>query len=207
MEYCETNLKKTEVAYGWAPGEEPFAYPSYLGGPLGTNGFQSFQLEIHYNNPSNVSNIVDNSGVRLYWTTKKRQYDLGLLQLGDPYVVLVGQSVGSGVSEHSFDCPSSCSSFSVSAPITVIREYIHMHKTGIYGCNKQIRNDTVVHTGSTEFYDFNQQGSQVIQQPEFQILPGDSFSTRCVYDATEERWGPGSHDEMCIRSVLNYRIL
>jgi Copper type II ascorbate-dependent monooxygenase, N-terminal domain/DOMON domain/Copper type II ascorbate-dependent monooxygenase, C-terminal domain len=201
MEYCNTNLTITEISYVWAPGEESFAYPSYLGGPLGMNGFRTFKLEVHYNNPTNTSNLVDSSGVRLYWTTKKRQYDLGVLQLGDPILSLYGEGVGSGVTEHSFDCPSSCTTVSVSTPLTVVREYIHMHKTGVMGFNKLSRNGTVVHTGAAEFYDFAQQGNQAIQQPEYQILPGDSFNTRCFFDATDETWGLGSQNEMCIRLV------
>jgi hypothetical protein len=60
-----------------------------------------------------------------------------------------------------------------------------MHKTGMFGINKQTCNDTVVHAGITEFYDFLPQGNQAIQEPEFKLFPGDSFSTCCVFDSKE----------------------
>jgi hypothetical protein len=39
-------------------------------------------LEIHYDNPKEIKNIVDDSGVKLYFTRQLRQHDLGLLTLG-----------------------------------------------------------------------------------------------------------------------------
>ncbi len=37
---------------------------------------------MHYDNPQGLSNLVDNSGLKLYFTNQLRQYDLGLLILG-----------------------------------------------------------------------------------------------------------------------------
>jgi hypothetical protein len=58
-----------------------FAHPKAVGGPLGINGFQSFHLEIHYNNPNLQEDILDSSGIKIYFTSKKRDNDLGILQL------------------------------------------------------------------------------------------------------------------------------
>lgn len=36
----------------WAPGDGPFALPDFLGAPLfGPDGYQSFSMEVHYDNP------------------------------------------------------------------------------------------------------------------------------------------------------------
>ena len=194
---CE-NLPTTELSYAWAPGDGSFEFPKNIGGLLGTKGFRTFQLQTHYNNPDQDSGKIDSSGVRVYWTSKKREYDMGILQLGDPNVALYGQPVGSGLTEHTFDCPSSCSSAYVSNPVTVLREHLHMHKAGTMIYNELIRNGTVVHTGAVDFFDFHQQGDPAVQQEPFQILPGDSFRTRCYFEANNEVWGLGSQDEMCI---------
>ena len=39
-------------------------------------------IEIHYDNPKFLNDIVDDSGVKLYFTEKLREIDLGLFQLG-----------------------------------------------------------------------------------------------------------------------------
>jgi len=49
------------------------------------------------------------------------------------------------------------------------------------------------------------QGNQVIQQPEFQVNPGDSFRLFCEFDATEDHvFGKGSDDEMCMSQLWYY---
>lgn len=41
-----------------------------------------FMIEMHYDNPSLKPEIVDNSGVKLYFTEQLREHDLGVLLLG-----------------------------------------------------------------------------------------------------------------------------
>lgn len=129
---------------------------------MDTEGFNSLQLEIHYNNPNLVSNVVDNSGVRFYYTTKLRANNMFIYEYGDPFVRLKGTPVGSSSSStqlskfylHAFNCPTTCSSFTLSGPITVVREYLHMHKTGARAYNAQIRNGAVIRTGYVDFWEF-----------------------------------------------------
>jgi len=71
--------------------------------------------------------------------------------------------------------------------------------------NEHIRNGEVIRTSVVDFFDFDQQGSQPVQQETFEILPGDSFRTRCYFNGDDDsvKWGAGSHEEMCI-SFLTY---
>ena len=69
---------------------------------------------MHYNNPEFDEGVIDNSGVRVYYTEELRAMHAGLLQLGDPSVALADPSLGydvlpDGKSLYSFSCPSSCS--------------------------------------------------------------------------------------------------
>jgi dopamine beta-monooxygenase len=195
-----------EIAYVWAPGDIPLSLPSYLGGPLGLTGFQSYRLQVHYDNPDGTPNMTDDSGIRVYYTSKKRQFDLGVFSTGDPNVALAGEvvSVDGGLAQHIFDCSGSCSS-NLSAPVTVIREHLHMHAAGVSMVNDQIRNGRVIHQGSVQYWDFNQQGNLAVQQPPFEIQPGDAFRTVCNYDTNEnETWGFGSDNEMCMAFLYYY---
>ena len=173
----------TELAYVWAFGAEPYALPPNVGAPLGLNGgFRSFQLEIHYDNAALVQGVIDSSGVRLYYTTDEKEFEAGFLQLGDPDVNLYGQSVGNGLVEHTFACPDSCSSSILGdKKVTILREYLHMHQTGIRMSNELVRNGSVVHTGHVDFFDFSQQGAQTVRQSPYVVEPGDSFKTTCQY--------------------------
>jgi dopamine beta-monooxygenase len=204
---CEDEFPGFEVAYVWAPGDIPLSLPSYIGGPLGLTGFQSYRLQIHYNNPDGTPNMTDDSGIRVYYTSKKRQFDLGIFSTGDPNVALFGEVVsldGEGLVQHVFDCAGSCSS-NLTAPVTVIREYLHMHKIGVSMSNTQIRDGQVVHQGIIEYWDFNQQGNMVVQQPSFEMQPGDAFRTVCNYDVKHnETWGLGSDNEMCMAFLYYY---
>jgi len=198
---CEDGFENAfELVYVWAPGEGPFALPDNLGAPYGgVGGFGSFQMETHYNNPELVQGILDSSGVRFYYTTQPREFEMGVLQLGDPDVDLFGQQVGNGISSHSFGCPGACSSFAVQQPVTVLREYLHMHRSGTRAVNQQIRNGQVVRSGSIDFFNFDQQGNQAVVQAPFEVEPGDSFNTVCYYQSDGNKvFGLSSQEEMCI---------
>jgi hypothetical protein len=200
---CDDTNNFFEIVSAWAPGEVPLTLPDNLGAPLfGADGFQAFQIVIHYNNPRLDQGVIDNSGIRLYWTSQPRDEQVGVLSVGDPIVSLVGQPVGDGYTLHQFDCPGSCSSL-VNTPVTVLREYLHMHKTGARMTNEQIRNGEVIRMGSVDYWDFDQNGVSASQQDSFDIQPGDGFKTSCYFDGNNKVFGFGSSDEMCI-AFLNY---
>jgi Copper type II ascorbate-dependent monooxygenase, C-terminal domain/Copper type II ascorbate-dependent monooxygenase, N-terminal domain len=200
-----------QPGFVWAPGDLPFELPLNMGFPLGPAdfGYQSFSLEIHYDNPESIENVVDNSGVRVYYVNTMRPIQAGMLEVGDPDVLLADQPVGGGITEDAFECGSGCSALALpSTGVTVMRSYFHMHKTGIQASNEIIRNGTVVNTASVEFFDFAQQGNQPVQAEPFTILPGDAFRVRCRYrntpNDTSVIFGLESSNEMCVAFFLYY---
>lgn len=197
-----------EMAYVWAPGDLPLILPANVGGPLGGNGgFRSYMLEIHYDNPALDLGNLDSSGIRLFYTSKKRQYDLGIFQTADPQVYNFDALVSpdGGLVQYEFDCDGACSSTFVQEPITVIREHLHMHATGVSMFNAQIRGGKVIREGGVQFWDFNQQGNLAVPQEPFEILPGDAFRTTCNYNPkNQEKWGLASSEEMCMAFLFYY---
>jgi hypothetical protein len=197
-----------EIVFTWAPGDQPLVYPPDVGSPLGTGGFQSFQLQIHYNNPELDAGMEgDNSGVRILWTSKKRKYDAGVLAVGDPLTYLDGESVGSGLSSASFDCSSECSTRFLDEPVLVISESLHMHKSGVSATNLVKRDGRIVHEARVDYFDFEQRGSLAPQQQAYQIMAGDSFHSTCNYEngARENKtFGLSSQEEMCIVFMTYY---
>lgn len=203
---CQGLDRAIELAYAWAPGEGSLALPRNVGAALGgATGYFSFEMETHYNNPGRVQGAVDNSGVRFYYTNRPREIQAGVLQLGDPALRLSGQPLGNGLSVHSFHCPASCTSFALQEPVTVVREYLHMHQSGRRIKNEQFRDGKLLRTGAIDFFSFDQQGNQAVQQEPFQVLPGDSFNTACYYRTSgDETFGLSSQEEMCMAFIFYY---
>lgn len=193
-----------ELVYVWAPGEGAVSLPENLGSPLfGEDGFQAFEIEVHYNNPQQLQGIIDSSGVRVFWTSQPREEQIGILSVGDPVVGLFGQPVGDGLSHHSFECPGSCSLLAGS-PVTVLREYLHMHETGARIVNEQIREGEVVRQASLEYWEFHQNGNAAIQQDPYVIQPGDGFRTSCFFNGDGRVFGLASSEEMCMAFLYYY---
>ena len=205
---CAEEYPALEIAYVWAPGDFPLALPANVGGPLGARGYQSYALEIHYNNADMTPNVSDNSGVRVYYTSQKRQYDLGVFQTGDPFVALQATIVnenGGDFAQHTFVCEADCLTNHLPEPVTVIRESLHMHKTGATASNEHIRNGQVLRSSRVNFWDFEQQGDLAVVQAPFQLNPGDSFRTVCNYNSPNDViWGLASEEEMCIAFLYYY---
>jgi hypothetical protein len=205
---CSRESAQGEIAYPWAPGDPPFTLPEDVGFKLGgdASGYKSFLLEVHYDNVDLEENQFDSSAVEVYFTKEARQHTAGFLSIGDPFVALVGQPIDAGVSDYNFECPSECSSIVIQEPVTVLREYLHMHKSGYATYFEQSRNGQVIRQGGVEYYDFDQTGNPAVQADRYEIQPGDSFSMRCYYKNEEEgrTFGLGSSNEMCIGFLLYY---
>ena len=71
-------------AWAWAVGSEGETLPDHAGMPLGEKygGADYFMLETHYDNPDVHQNIIDSSGLQIFYTRNLRQYDTAMLLLG-----------------------------------------------------------------------------------------------------------------------------
>ena len=120
---CNSNYADIFV---WAPGSSDMALPDDVGFLLGnaSGRFESLRIEIHYNNPDEVEGVIDDSGVRVYYTEELRPINMGVIQLGDPFVELGGTALPEGKSSYSFQCPSSCfeTYFEVRSYVCLLRE-------------------------------------------------------------------------------------
>ena len=154
-----------------------------------------------------IDGVVDSSGFRVYWTKSLRQHDASVLEIGDPFVFLAGTKVGADLSQHSFSCPSECTSTYLGEEVTVFSELLHMHEKGIMMTNEHIRGADIVRKSSVEYYDFQQVGGFIVPQNPFTMKPSDSFRLKCFYSATDiEEFGFGSFDEMCIAYLYYYPV-
>ena len=190
----------------WAPGGEDLILPPETGYLMGQDGYKSFILNIHYDNPLGIPNKVDRSGVRVYYVSKLRPFDAGVMQIADPLVSLVRSSAtlggGSGTAgKFEFTCPSTC----VRDEVTVFSEFFHMHAVGARMTNEHIRNNEVIRENHVDYYDFDISGGFGVNQAPYTIEPGDSFRTTCYYQSNKNVvFGDASDDEMCIAYFMYY---
>lgn len=111
------------VVFVWTPGAANTELPDDVGFRFGnmSGGFTSVGVQTHYDNPSGTSGVVDSSGVRVYYTEELRPIDMGVIQLGDPSVLLSGVPLSEGKSTILFDCPSSCTEEVFEVCVCVVR--------------------------------------------------------------------------------------
>ena len=203
-----TNCDSDELISAWAPGQQGMRMPDNVGISMfgGQGQFQSLGIQIHYNNPGMIQNQnqLDSSGIRLFFTNTPREHEAAMLVLGDLLLRLEGTEIGDGLSKWEFSCGAACSTFALKGdPVTILWESLHMHQTGVRMTNEVIRNDQVVRVGSAEVFEFDQQGSMLVQQESFQVQPGDAFRTTCYYRDGAE-FGLSSQDEMCQAYLMYY---
>jgi len=179
--------------------------PEHVGVPFfGEGNFNSINIQIHYDNPLEIENQYDSSGMRFYYVLEPREQEATYLQVGDPLIRLRDVEIGDGLSEWSFDCASTCSSFALGGqPVTVISEGLHMHKSGVRMIHSQIRNGQVVRSAKIDVYDFEHQGNFEPRNVPYEVQPGDSFQTTCYY-RDGNTFGLSSQEEMCVAFLLYY---
>jgi len=78
-----------------------------------------------------------------------------------------------------------------------------MHQTGVRMTNQVIRNNDIVHSSRVDVFEFDQQGTFLVQQEPYEVKPGDTFRTSCYYRDGAE-FGLSSQQEMCIAFVMYY---
>jgi len=191
--------------FAWTPGEDYLYFP--LGTGVKLSDFQQIFIQYHVDNKDMDPNKIDTgSGVRLYVSHTPVNIEIGMLQIGDPFVGLEGTNIGSGLTRHTFECPSSCTEKRLSNNgITVISESLHMHSHGKRIVNEVIRDETTIHKAFIDFWDFDQSGTPNVQQQPFEVKRSDSFRTTCFFDGENDtKYGIGSYDEMCMAFLLYY---
>jgi hypothetical protein len=176
--YNGCNSYDRSPIFVWTPGEEFLYFPNEAGMKFdAANGFKAITMQFHIDNRDrDIGKVDTGSGVRLFYTSNPVENEIGMMQVGDPFVRLDGQLVGSGLTRHSFSCPSSCTKKRfVDQEITVVKEGLHMHSYGKRVVNEVHRNGKVIHKSFIDYWDFDQNGTPSQQNAPYQVQKGDSF--------------------------------
>eukprot|EP01084_Bolivina_argentea_P000562 1057_1 len=182
----------------WAIGGPNYYFPQHVGYPF--NGKIYAMIEIHYDNPNEYTNIVDSSGLRVYWTQELRQYTSSFWIVGIDYN---GQFIPGDIKEpivHTAHSPPECTQTFPEGGVKVFTGAMHSHTLGVKMKLRHFRNNVELPSiFQNDNYDFDYQMFHPIDDVE--ILPGDELQCECTY-YTEARTyptygGESTQDEMC----------
>lgn len=205
-----------KVIAAWAMGAARFEYPQHVGGVIGGKNYSPYLvLEIHFDNAAKRSNIIDSSGIRVFYqggnTEKLRQYDAGIMEIGleyNPKNSIPPQSPGFHL--HGY-CLSECTQAGLPKNgITVFASQLHTHLTGRRVWTSLIRNNRVEKIiNSDNHYDQMFQEIRLLREP-VRVLPGDALVNTCVYNTKSRQnmtfGGYSIRDEMCVNYMHYYPI-
>ena len=130
-------------------GAGRFEYPSNVGGVIGGKNYSPYLvLEIHFDNANKRSDIIDSSGIRIFYQggygEYLRQYDAGILEIGLEYNAK--NSIPPQQDEfhlHGY-CLSECTSVGLPTNgITIFASQLHTHLTGRRVWTSLVRNNQV----------------------------------------------------------------
>ncbi len=147
---------------------------------------ERFVLQVHYDNAVGASDVVDTSGVRLYYDEPVGT-EYGMIAPG-PLAFSVAPSATEDVS-------GTCN---ISEETTVLAGMPHIHEIGKAFSQQIERTDgTVKPVITLENWEFE---TQLFYSMPLTLMPGDKLHTTCTFENTSQdfvRSGERTEDEMC----------
>ncbi|KAK6033761.1 copper type II ascorbate-dependent monooxygenase domain protein [Ostertagia ostertagi] len=199
----------SHVIAAWAKGEGPIYYPPEAGLPIGgRTGRKFLKVEIHYNNPSMESGILDGSGFVFHVTPRLRKYDAGIMEVG--LIYSDANSIPPG--QHAFPltghCVADCTSKLPSEGIYIFGSQLHAHLSGRKLFTSHYRQGVKVGEINRDNH-YSPHWQHIVQiRPYVHVLPGDVLSTTCVYDTLPKSGvtlgGYGIDEEMCVNYLYYF---
>jgi hypothetical protein len=186
--------------WAWAGGVPPQAMPAECGFAISSGTYRYVEIQTHYDNVFGVNiGELDESGVAFYVTSQLREHNCGVVQFGDPQLIL-GTQFEQGKTKTSFTCPSTC----VPEGITMFASLLHMHYIGYQMWTDIYSGDTKLE--ELDRVDFWNATLQPVTTFSREVQSEESFQTHCIHNSPEgeEIWGSASNDEMCIHFVHYY---
>ena len=193
-----------QMLWGWAPGVTEMWLPEEAGFLVGdqASGEVTLRLQIHYNNPLEVSGQVDSSGLDVHYTHDLRPNHAGVLTFG----AIEQISIPAGDPAYEFVGTCNQTASILDGPVHVFGASLHAHQIGSVLWTDVFRDGEFL-------YELNRDDPFAFEQQNFKELdvelrPGDVVVNHCVYDASERdsvtRGGVASTDEMCWDTIAYY---
>ncbi|RNA02847.1 dopamine beta-hydroxylase [Brachionus plicatilis] len=205
-----------KVIAAWAMGAGRFVYPNEVGGVVGGEHFSPYVvLEIHYDNPKLRKDVIDSSGMRVFYIggpgQKLREYDAGIMEVGLEYNPKNSIPPKALSFHHHGYCLSECTENSLPEQgITIFASQLHTHLTGRKVWTSLVRDNQVVQIiNSDNHFDQMFQEIRLLQRP-VRVYPGDALINTCVFETMDRDnmtfGGYSIRDEMCLNYIHYYPL-
>ncbi|CAF3747867.1 unnamed protein product [Rotaria socialis] len=198
------------VVGAWALGATNFTYPKDVGGLIGGKNTSRFLvLEVHFNNPSLKKGIIDQSGIRLYYTPELRKYDAGIMEVGLEYNEKNSIPPRANQFRISGYCSRECTQATLPKQgITVFASQLHTHLNGIETFTRIVKtNGDLITLNIDRHYSPHFQEIRLLPKP-ILIERGDIILHTCIYNTQIREnmtfGGYGISDEMCVNYMHYY---
>ncbi|KAL8579823.1 hypothetical protein ACOMHN_048100 [Nucella lapillus] len=182
----------------WTVGHPGSCIHPKAGFLFGKGAFTRIKMEFHWNNPELRDDYTDSSGMRFFYTPNLRPNSAATLVIGQLFLEIPPLQP---LVEVTGSCTSDCTRSMVNSSFYVTEAFNHMHYMGKSQKVEVFRNKALVVTlTNDEVYNYDSPVKHV-QNPPFQILPGDELQTTCRFSSknkqTPTSYGEGTSDEMC----------
>jgi hypothetical protein len=200
-----------EMKWVWAVGMDDFVFPDNIGLPMGGETNRFLVLQMHYYNPELKEGIIDNSGVRVYYTTELLEQEAGVMSVVGAVDQRQHDPLPAGEERVSFAfvTPSTCTQSLWTEPINILGVVHHLHTYGTYQEINIVRDGVNLGNLRPELkYDFMHQGMGEPVPALRQLLPGDQITQTCFWNTTNAQsdveFGENTQQEMCFAAMYYY---
>ncbi|CAL8072115.1 unnamed protein product [Orchesella dallaii] len=208
-EYC------TEMFLGWAIGSRTMFIPQHVGIPFAESPDEYYLLQVHYDNPNQLTGLEVGLKIDFFYTSKLRAHDGAMMMIGHqvpgltPSFLIPPSSIGHSIYGH---CGSMCTRRMLPTDgINLVAVSLHSHNSGRQMKLQHFRkNRELPWIASDSNYAFNFQQFRVMRK-EVKMLQGDHIIMKCVYDST---WTNGTvvggfstRQDMCLAFLIYYNKL
>ena len=189
----------------WAVGGDTYRMPDHVGITMGDGGARHVLMEIHIDNPTGRSGIVDSSGLRLWYTDELREQDAGIMAIGRAIDSILLPPDQDDIIVTGY-CPQECTE-AMPHDINVVATFLHSHLAGRGMWLDHVRDgQQLKRLGVDATYDFNFQYFQMLNE-EAVIRRGDNIVLSTHYSTEGRGWvsgGLATEDEMSLAYILYY---
>eukprot|EP01084_Bolivina_argentea_P252419 423684_1 len=199
--------------FAWAVGGSNYYFPEHVGLPMsGDSDLQFIVYDVHYTNPQLRSDIIDSSGIRIWYTSQLRENNAAMLWpqiASNPKNIFIPPNIES--IKYSAHCTSFCTEdYLPNDGVHVFGNMLHSHTTGIALKLRHIRNGVeLAYIDQNDHYDFDYQQLWNLKE-EIHVLPADELIVECTYSTVEANrsdmvfGGQSTFDEMCLSFIYVY---
>ena len=195
----------SDMIYAWKIGVGDRCLAEDSGIPFGGEGYNTFVLQIHWNNPEMRSDYRDSSGVRIYYSPILRPHfeQVALFMQGTIDVPPLTENYTVTAS-----CPGRC----IRKSMYITTMFLHMHRLGQSGTVELYRNGTLYQTLVVEEDYSDTKPKFVTFTPALEVYPDDEVKVTCQFNSLSDtkrrehavHGGYSASAEMCIAFTTYY---